>query len=100
MWVISPEDALVDRLTGWKFWKSGEHGVNAYLLYKAVGGNLDIPRLEERARTEHVLDAARLRTTQQAISQAERWDANPTVALMRRWAEACGAELEIRLVAT
>jgi hypothetical protein len=55
--VISPEDALVDRLAGWKFWKSGEHGVNAYLLYKAVAGDLDIRRLEERARAEHVLDA-------------------------------------------
>lgn len=41
--------------------------------------------------------AAQLGTTQQAVSQAERWDANPTVAFMRRWAEACGVELEIRL---
>lgn len=41
--------------------------------------------------------AARLGTTQQAVSQAERSDANPTVAFMRRWAEACGVELEIRL---
>ncbi|MGH7543354.1 MAG: hypothetical protein ACREK7_05395 [Gemmatimonadota bacterium] len=55
--VISPEDALVDRLAGWKFWKSHEHGVNAYLLYRALGEDLDISRLEERARTEHVLDA-------------------------------------------
>lgn len=42
--------------------------------------------------------ADRLGTTQQAVSQAERSDANPTVAFMRRWAEACGVELEIRLV--
>lgn len=41
--------------------------------------------------------AARLKITQQAVSQAERWDANPTVAFMRRWVEACGVELEIRL---
>ncbi len=43
--------------------------------------------------------AGRLGTSQQAVSQAERSDANPTVSLMRRWAEACGAELEIRLEA-
>jgi DNA-binding XRE family transcriptional regulator len=43
--------------------------------------------------------AGRLKTTQQAVSQTEQWDANPTVALMRRWAEACGVELEIRLEA-
>ncbi|MGH7588411.1 MAG: helix-turn-helix transcriptional regulator [Gemmatimonadota bacterium] len=41
--------------------------------------------------------AARLGTTQQAVSQAEKWDANPTVALMRRWADACGAVLEIEI---
>jgi DNA-binding XRE family transcriptional regulator len=43
--------------------------------------------------------AARLGITQQAVSQAERWDANPTIAFMRRWAEGCGVELEIRLEA-
>lgn len=41
--------------------------------------------------------SARLETTQQAVSHAERWDSNPTVALMRRWAEACGAKLEIKV---
>ena len=35
--------------------------------------------------------------TQQAVSQAERGDANPTVSCMRRWAKGCGLELEIRL---
>jgi DNA-binding XRE family transcriptional regulator len=53
----------------------------------------------ERARLTQRDLAARLGTTQQAVSQGERWDANPTVALMRRWAEACGVELEIRLEA-
>ena len=41
--------------------------------------------------------AARLGSTQQAVSQAERSDANPTVAFMRRWAEACDVELVMRL---
>jgi DNA-binding XRE family transcriptional regulator len=36
--------------------------------------------------------------TQQAVAQAERWTANPTVAFVQRWATACGAHLEIALV--
>lgn len=42
--------------------------------------------------------AGRLGCTQQAVGQAERWESNPTVEFMRRWADACGAELltEIR----
>ena len=55
--VISPEDALVDRLAGWKFWRSGEHGLNAFLLYRAMGEDLDLAWLEERAGSEGVLDA-------------------------------------------
>ncbi|HET6360796.1 MAG TPA: hypothetical protein VFH11_01945 [Gemmatimonadota bacterium] len=55
--VISPEDALVDRLAAWKSWKSEAHGVNAYLLYLATKTELDWPRLEKRGRTEHVMDA-------------------------------------------
>lgn len=40
----------------------------------------------------------RLGVTQQAVAQAERWEANPTAALMRRWAEASGARLVIDFV--
>lgn len=40
----------------------------------------------------------RLGVTQQAVAQAERWDANPTVALLQRAAEACGARVEIAFV--
>jgi DNA-binding XRE family transcriptional regulator len=36
--------------------------------------------------------------TQQAVAQAERWTANPTVGFVQRWATACGALLEIALV--
>jgi ribosome-binding protein aMBF1 (putative translation factor) len=42
--------------------------------------------------------AARLGITQQAVAQAERWEANPTIAFMRRWAAACGTSLEVSLV--
>ncbi len=41
--------------------------------------------------------ADRLGITQQAVSQAERWSSNPTVDLMRRWLEACGHRLELRV---
>jgi transcriptional regulator with XRE-family HTH domain len=41
--------------------------------------------------------ADRLGVTQQAVSRAERWDSNPTIALMRRWLAICGIQLEIRL---
>jgi hypothetical protein len=39
----------------------------------------------------------RLRALRQAVAQAERWRSNPTVELLRRWAGACGAVVEIRL---
>jgi transcriptional regulator with XRE-family HTH domain len=41
--------------------------------------------------------ADRLGITQQAVSRAERWESNPTIALMRRWLAICGLDLEIRL---
>ena len=34
--------------------------------------------------------AERLRCRQQAISQAERWNSNPTVRFLKGWAEATG----------
>lgn len=39
----------------------------------------------------------RLGVTQQAVARAERWEANPTVAFLRRWAAACEGELEIAI---
>ena len=70
-----------EKLPGWEELPPG------YLLREA----------RERAGLTQRELAARLATTQQAVSQAERWDANPTVALMRRWADACGAVLEIEI---
>jgi transcriptional regulator with XRE-family HTH domain len=43
--------------------------------------------------------ADRLGVTQQAVAQAERWQSNPTVEMLRRWAAACGSTVEIALVA-
>ena len=39
--------------------------------------------------------ARRLGCSQQAVAQAERWQANPTVDFLRRWADECGGSLEI-----
>ena len=41
--------------------------------------------------------AGRLGVTQQAVARAERWDSNPTVELLERWAESCRGRLEIAL---
>ena len=41
--------------------------------------------------------ASRLGRSQQAISQAERWDSNPTVALLVEWAAAVGRTLRLEM---
>jgi transcriptional regulator with XRE-family HTH domain len=41
--------------------------------------------------------ARRLGCSQQAVAQAERWEGNPTVEFIRRWATACGSPLKITL---
>ncbi|MCG6963589.1 MAG: helix-turn-helix domain-containing protein [Acidobacteria bacterium] len=57
--------------------------------------------LLRQARTDAALSqrelAERLGITQQAVSRAEQWSSNPTVDLMRRWLDACGARLELRV---
>ena len=51
---------------------------------------------EEAGLTQAEL-AARLGITPQAVARAERWDANPTIERMRRWAEACGRTVAVRI---
>ena len=51
---------------------------------------------EDAGLTQREL-ARRLARTQQAVAQAERWESNPTVGLMRRWARACGRRLALRI---
>ncbi|MEW6338817.1 MAG: helix-turn-helix transcriptional regulator [Acidobacteriota bacterium] len=73
-------------LRRWKKLPAWEKEVAGYLLRS----------LREDARLTQSELAGRLGVSQQAVAQTERWSANPTVALMRRWAEACGAALELR----
>lgn len=49
----------------------------------------------ERAGLTQAALAKRLDVTQQAVAAAERWEANPTVAFLRRWAGACGEVVKL-----
>jgi DNA-binding XRE family transcriptional regulator len=53
---------------------------------------------EEAGLTQGAL-ASLLGVTQQAVAQAERWAANPTVAFVERWAKACGGRMVLRIEA-
>jgi DNA-binding XRE family transcriptional regulator len=65
---------------------------------RQVAGYLLRDAREAAGLTQREL-AGLLGSTQQAVAQAERWTANPTVGFVQRWAKACGARLEIALVA-
>lgn len=79
--VLSPEDVLVDRLASWKFWKSVPDGVNAFLVLRDRGEEMDVARLRERASKENVADALeavrdvveRVPEGSEGIQEAERW---------------------------
>ncbi len=51
----------------------------------------------EQAKLTQTVLSERIGCTQQAVAQAERWSSNPTIEFARRWAKACGAELQIEL---
>ncbi|MGV8039169.1 MAG: helix-turn-helix domain-containing protein [Thermoanaerobaculaceae bacterium] len=70
-------------LRRWRKLPAWEQDVAGYLLRQAREG---------AGLTQREL-AARLGVTQQAIAQAERWDANPCLDLLRRWAAATGSVL-------
>ena len=65
---------------------------------RAVAGYL-LRGAREQARLTQKLLGEKLGVSQQAVAQAERWTANPTVEFMRRWVDACGFSLEIRFPA-
>ena len=54
VFLISPEDLLVDRLAQWWHRESPTHGVQAYLLYHAKHGPMDVEHLRKRAAAESV----------------------------------------------
>lgn len=54
VFMVSPEDLLIDRLASWRHRESPTHGVQAYLLYQARHGPMDAEHLRKRAITEDV----------------------------------------------
>ena len=76
-------------LRDWNRLPHREASVPGYLLRVAR---------EEAGLTQAEL-ARSLGVTQQAVAQAERWQSNPTIAFVERWAAACNRRLEIRLPA-
>ena len=74
-------------LRRWGKLPSWEVQVAGYLLRQAR---------EDAGLTQRDL-GRRLGISQQPVAQAERWLANPTVNLMRRWATACGAVLRLEI---
>jgi len=51
---------------------------------------------EEAGVTQHEL-GHRLRCSQQAVAQAERWASNPTVQFAREWARALDRKLQLEI---
>jgi DNA-binding XRE family transcriptional regulator len=73
-----------------RFWErlpASERDVPGYLLRMAR---------EAAGLTQQQL-ADELKTTQQAVAQAERWTYNPSVNFMKRWAKACGTLIRVEL---
>lgn len=94
LWRLSPslrrarprgfaEWSALRRWGGLPYWEVEPAG---YLLREA----------REQAGLSQADLGARLGITQQAVARRERWDANPTVELIRRWAVACGRPITIR----
>lgn len=52
-------------------------------------------QLREQAGLSQRALAVVLGVSQQAVAQAERWSANPTVNFLRRWAAACGSAANV-----
>lgn len=72
-------------LYDWNQLPSWESPVAGYLLRAA----------RERANLTQEELGQRLGCSQPAVAQAERWSSNPTVAFLRRWANACAMQLQI-----
>ena len=74
-------------LRGWGKLPTWEIEPVGYLM-RLARENVDLTQIEL---------ARRLGCSQQAVAQAERWESNPTAEFMRRWADACGARVRIRI---
>lgn len=77
--------------TEWKFLKIW--GKLARWELEPVGFVLRLAR-EKAGLTQEAM-AGKLGCSQQAIAQAERWDANPTVRFLREWEKATDGTLRV-----
>lgn len=57
IFVLSPEDTLVDRLAAWQFWKSSPDGVAAFWIWQNFADSLDLERLEQAVERSQVKPA-------------------------------------------
>lgn len=57
VYIIAPEDLLIDRLAAFKYWESASDGEWAARLYAIHRESMDLDYLQQRAETEKVLDA-------------------------------------------
>ena len=75
-------------------WKTFRKWGELPMSERSVPGYLLRLAREEAGYTQKLL-ARRLKITQQAVAQAERWQSNPTVSFMKNWMRACGKELKL-----
>lgn len=81
--ILGFEETLVDRLAAWRFWRSEIDAVNAFLLWRAGEGRMDLARLRKLARNKDVAGAlASLETFVARLAGHE-----PTEVELREWAE-------------
>lgn len=94
LWRLSP-DLWRPRPRRYAEWSTLRRwGRLPYWELEPAGYLLRVAR-EEAGLSQAAL-GSRLGISQQAVARAERWDANPTVELIRRWAAASGRPITIR----
>ena len=83
--VIGLEELIVDRLASWQFWRSEIDGINAYLLVRVAGRDVDRDRLRRLADAASVsaalagleLFVARLGDREPTPDELEEWSRTP-----------------------
>ncbi|MGD8353775.1 MAG: helix-turn-helix transcriptional regulator [Pseudomonadota bacterium] len=77
-------------------WKTLRRWCELPVSEQSIPGYIMRMTREEAGLTQVEL-ALRLKVTQQAVAQAERWQSNPTVGFMASWVEACGKKMDINI---
>jgi hypothetical protein len=81
--VLAPEAVVVDRLASWQFWGSTADGVNAFLVLRTMGDQIDREKLAQLVRSRDVSRSwARLEEFVRRFSAHD-----PTPEELAAWAE-------------